>query len=220
MSKHLQQDLEQLKQSVLGMGSLVIDALQKAIMSFQNRSLELAQQVINEDNAIDQREIEIEKNCLKMLALHQPVADDLRFIAAVMKINNDLERMGDCAVHIARRTKSLIKEKEVPIPNELGRMTKSSLRMVHECIDAFVRKDTALARRILQEDDEVDAYNHSVIRELRQMMHDNPQQIDQLLDVFTATRRLERVGDLATNIAEDVVYLVEGEIIRHQETKA
>jgi phosphate transport system protein len=216
VSKHLQQDLEQLKKEVISMGALVEESLQKAINAFQERSLELAEKVITEDNAIDFKEVTIEKECLKMLALHQPVAEDLRFIAAVMKINNDLERMGDCAVHIARRTRSLVKDPAIRVPVDLSRMTKSSLRMVRECLDAFVRKDTDLARRILQEDDEVDECNHTIIRELKQMMHDTPDNIDQALDVFTATRRLERVGDLATSIAEDVIYLVEGEIIRHQ----
>ncbi len=216
MSKHLQRDLDALKQDLLEVGTRVEEAVEKSILAFQERNLELAQKVIKDDDKIDKREVEVEEECLKMLALHQPVAQDLRFIAAVIKMNNDLERMGDCAAKMARRTLSLVKDPPISLPSSLWRMTDLTLKMVRGCLDSFVKRDPKFAREICVKDDEVDQINRSIIKDLRRRMHEHPDQIDQALDIISFTQRIERIADLATNIAQDVVYLVEGEIIRHK----
>ena len=216
MAKHLHDDLNKIKQQLLALGALVEEAVKQSILAFQNRDKALAEKVIEQDNAIDSLEVELEELCLKVLALQQPVAQDLRFIAATLKINNDLERIGDCAVHIAKRCKSLAKGPAIAIPAEITKMSEAAQGMVHEALDAFVRMDVELAQSLAKKDDVVDECNHTIIRRMRRLMHDKPDLVDQALDVFTATRRIERSGDLATNIAEDVVYLVKGEIVRHK----
>jgi phosphate transport system protein len=216
MSKHLGRELEQLKRDLLSNATLVEEAVQKAIRAFNDRSEKQAQEVIHGDEAINLKEVEVEENCLKILALYQPVAEDLRFIAAVMKINNDLERMGDYAVSIAERTKHLLTDPPVADPEELSKMEQLTRQMLRGSIDAFVHRDTKLARTICSNDDLVDACNRTIIKEVRKMVKENPEYFDQALDIFTTTRRLERIADLATNVAQDVVYMVEGEIIRHQ----
>lgn len=216
MSKHLQRDLEHLKKAILAIGTRVEEAVQKSILAFEERRGDLASLVQEEDEKIDQREVGVEEECLRLLALHQPVAEDLRLIAAVMKINSDLERMGDYAVTIARRTSSLLKEAPIPIPGEFKAMATLVVKLIHEALDSFVRKDVALAMQICKQDEEVDQYNNRMIKELKLAMHATPDRIDQLLDFFTVIRQLERLADLSTNIAEDVIYLVEGEIVRHR----
>ncbi|MCB0327061.1 MAG: phosphate signaling complex protein PhoU [Bdellovibrionales bacterium] len=217
MSVHLQNDLEKLKQSILDIGILVEDTVEKSMKAFRKREVDLAKEVIADDEIINQREVEIEEECLKLLALYQPVAEDLRFITSVVKMNNDLERMGDCSVKIAKRTLSLSKEPPIEIPLDIEVMIKEVKSMVKDCLDAFFNKDTTFAREICVRDDRVDALHRKVIKDLRSRMHESPNEIDQLLDLITAAQGLERIADLATNIAQDVVYMVEGDIIRHQE---
>jgi len=216
VAKQLRDELEKLRTDVLRVGTLVEEAVRKSLAAFEERDRVMAEQIIAEDNIIDQREVEIEEECLKILALQQPVAEDLRFIAAVLKINNDLERMGDCAVHIAKRTRSLSKGPAIQMPKDLKRMSVATLKMVRDCLDAFAKRDAKLAQSLAEQDDVVDDCNHSIIRELRERMHNHPDEVDPSLDLFTTTRRLERIGDLATNVAEDVLYLVSGEIVRHR----
>ena len=215
MSRHLQNDLEILKRGLLHVGGQVEEAVKKAVLSFKERNSALAKEIIDGDYIIDQAEVEIEEQCLKTLALHQPVAIDLRLITAVMKINNDLERMGDCAVSIARRTSSLAKEAPTAIPEEFSKMTKVTLEMVRNCLDAFIQADTTLARQVCKKDDIVDECKSTIIDKMREEMAAHPDMVDQFLDLLTTAQKLERIADLSTNIAEDVVYLVEGEIIRH-----
>jgi phosphate transport system protein len=216
MSKHLERDLDNLQKEILTLATAVEDAFSKAIKSLQDRNTNLARQVIDGDTAIDQQENQVEEECLKMLALHQPVAVDLRRIAAVLKINTDLERMADLSVDIAERAMVVAQAPQVPVPNKLQRMTDLTATMVRESLDAFVNLDTRLARRVWRHDDEVDEYNKAIIDELIQTMKDSPDLIEPALSLFSATRHLERIADHATNIAEDVVYLVEGEIVRHR----
>jgi phosphate transport system protein len=182
----------------------------------QEREVEVAQQVIEEDNQIDQEENHVEEECLKILALHQPVAVDLRRITAALKINTDLERMADLAEDIAERALHLSQLPPVPIPSKLQRMTDLTTSMVRQSLDAFVNLDARLARRVCRLDDEVDRYNNEIIRELIELMRGSPAMVEPGLSLFSATRHLERIADHATNIAEDVVYLVEGEIVRHR----
>jgi phosphate transport system protein len=216
MSIHLHRDLEKLKKDILTMGVMVEDAIQKSIAALHEHRSQLAREVMDGDSRIDRFEVDIEEQCLKILALHQPVAEDLRFIAAVIKMNNDLERMGDLAVNIAERARCLVEEVPIPVPDQLRAMTDATKRMVRESLDAFVNRDAGRARAICTQDDEVDDYNRQIISELQALMVSDPRLINGALHLFSASRHLERIADHATNIAEDVVYLVEGEIVRHK----
>jgi len=216
MSKHLERDLEDLQQTLLTLAASVEEAIHKSIRALQDRDSALAEDVIDGDNQIDVEENHIEEECLKMLALHQPVAIDLRRITAAMKINGELERMGDLAEDIAERALHLASLPPMPGPAKLQRMTDLTTAMVHQSLDAFVNLDARLARTVCRLDDEVDRYNSEIIRELIGAMRETPAIVEQGLSFFSATRHLERIADHATNIAEDVVYLVEGEIIRHR----
>jgi len=216
MSIHLHRDLEKLKKDILTMGVMVEDAIQKSIAALHEHRSQLAREVIEGDSRIDRFEVDVEEQCLKILALHQPVAEDLRFIAAVIKMNSDLERMGDLAVNIAERARCLVDDIPVPVPNQLRAMTDATKRMVRESLDAFVNRDAGRARDICTQDDAVDEYNRQIISELQALMVSDPRLITGALHLFSASRHLERIADHATNVAEDVVYLVEGEIVRHK----
>jgi phosphate transport system protein len=215
MSKHLQNEIENLKRRLLTIGASVIDAIQKALFSLEERRADVAAQVMEGDKKIDAAEVELEEECLKLLALYQPVAEDLRFIAAVMKINNDLERMGDEAVNIAEHASFLAHTLPLPVPLQFDAITAATLRMVWESLDAFVEGNADDARRICAEDDEVDRLNQEIINALWKMMRDDPEIVERATHLFSVSRHLERIADHATNIAEDVVYMVEGRIIRH-----
>jgi phosphate transport system protein len=216
MSKHLQRDLDNLQRDLLALASSVEEAIHKSIRSLQERQSVIAHQVIEGDKIIDAEENYIEEECLKLLALHQPVAIDLRRIASCLKINTELERMADLAEDIAERALHLSKLPPIPLPAKLQRMTDLATSMVRQSLDAFVNLDAHLARIVCRLDDEVDRYNSAIIEELIVTMRKAPEMVEPGLSFFSATRHLERIADHATNIAEDVVYLVEGEIIRHR----
>jgi phosphate transport system protein len=216
MAKHLERDLENLQRDLLALAASVEEAIHKAIRALRERETKPAQQVIADETQIDQEENHIEEECLKILALHQPVAVDLRRIAAALKINTDLERMADLAEDIAERALYLAQLPAVPVPERLQRMTDLTISMVRQSLDSFVNLDVRQARRVCRLDDEVDRYNNEIIQELIGMMQESPDMVEPGLSLFSATRHLERIADHATNIAEDVVYLVEGEIIRHR----
>lgn len=216
MSKHLQRDLDNLQRDLLAMAASVEEAVHKAIRALQERELGLAREVMAGDTQIDEEENLVEEECLKILALHQPVAIDLRRIASALKINAELERMADLAEDIAERAQHLAQMPAIPIPSKLQRMTDVTAMMVHQSLDAFVNLDARQARRVCRLDDEVDRYNSDMIRDLIAMMQSSPEMVEPGLSLFSATRHLERIADHATNIAEDVVYLVEGNIIRHR----
>jgi phosphate transport system protein len=216
MSKHLQRDLDYLQRDLITLAASVEEQLHNAVRSLRERQPSLARQVIDGDNAIDQEENHIEEECLKLLALHQPVAKDLRRITAALKINAELERMADLAESIADRALALAKMIEIPMPKKLDRMTDLATTMVRQSLDAFVNLDAKLARRVIRLDDEVDRFNDEIIAELIRTMEASSENVAPGLSFFSATRHLERIADYATNIAEDVVYLAEGEIIRHR----
>jgi phosphate transport system protein len=216
MAKHLQRDLDNLQRDLLSLAGLAEAAVYKAIRALQERNVYLAREVIAGDGQIDQEENLLDEECLKLLALHQPVASDLRRIIAVMMINIDLERIGDLAEEIAERAIHLANSPHLPIPEKLQHMTDLTTMMVRQSLDAFMQLDTHQARIVLRMDDEVDRYNVAMIEEIVQTMKANPSLIDPGLSLFSAVRHLERIADHATNIAEDVVYLVDGEIIRHR----
>lgn len=216
MSKHLQRDLDNLQRDILAMAGLVEESVFKAIQALTNRDAQLAHEVIAGDAQIDEEENHIDEECLKILALHQPVAIDLRRITAAMMIVVDLERMGDLAEEIAERALSLASYPGLAIPEKLEKMTDLTTTMVRQSLDAFVNLSAHQARMIHRLDDEVDRYNSDIIAELIQQMKASPDQVEPCLSLFSATRHLERIADHATNIAEDVLYLIEGEIVRHR----
>src|SRR5438552_12649413 len=195
MAKHLQRDLEHLQRDILTLAASVEEAIHKAIHALQERDPQLAHQVIDGDNDIDQEENLVEEECLKMLALHQPVAVDLRRIAAALKINTDLERMADLAEDIAERVIHLAELPAVPIPAKLQRMTDLTTTMVRHSLDAFVDMDADQARRVCRLDDEVDRYNSEIIEEIIGMMEQSPALVEAGLSLFSATRHLERIAD-------------------------
>ncbi len=216
MSKHLQRDLDSLRHDLISLATSAEEAIHKAIRSLRERRTDLAEEVIAGDSQIDEEENHVEEECLKILALHQPVAVDLRLIAAAMKINTDLERMADLAEDIAERSLQLAQPPYVPIPEKLQRMTDLTATMVRDSINAFTNLDTRQARAVCRLDDEVHGLNRDIIEEIMQAMQGDPALVAPGLSLFSATRHLERIADHATNIAEDVVYLVEGDIIRHR----
>lgn len=218
MSKHLERDLESLQRDILTLASSVEELILKAIRAMQDRDADLAREVIEEDDQIDREENHVEEECLKILALHQPVAIDLRRTAAILKINSDLERMADLGVDIAERALHLTKLPTIVVPEKLQRMTDLTTLMVRHSLDAFVNLDARLARRVCRLDDEVDSFNREIIDELMHSMQASPELVEAGISLFSATRHLERIADHATNIAEDVIYLVEGEIVRHRPT--
>lgn len=217
MSKHLKNDLERLERRILGLGARVEEAVRRSIAALQTRRADLALEVMAGDPEIDAIEVEIEEECLKIFALHQPVANDLRFVAACLKIDNDLERIGDLAVNIAERSASLERELPFPVPEELQPMTEKTAGMLRSALDAFVRADVRLAHHVLAEDNEVDEMNRTIIRSMVGHMKSASDQVDDALLILSASKSLERIADHATNIAEDVVYMVDGEIIRHRD---
>jgi phosphate transport system protein len=216
MSKHLKRDLQNLERKLMIVVSLVEDSLRNAITALLEGRIELAEKVIDGDEEIDRREVELEEECLKSLALHQPVASDLRFVTACLKIDNDLERIGDLAVNIAERAVSLAAKPAIPIPARLNEVVETCVRMVRESLEAFVTGDATIARRVCEEDDTVDHAHREIVNGLIEYMHENPAEIYQAVGLVSVSKNLERVADHATNIAEDVIYLVEGEIVRHQ----
>lgn len=216
MSKHLKRDLERLEKSLLLLAGQVEEAFRRSVASLVERRIELAERVIDGDREIDLREVEIEEECLKILALHHPVASDLRFVTAVLKIDNDLERIGDLAATIAKRAISFQTQGVVSVPSRVLEMAETVARMLRRAIDAFMQGDAALAHEICGEDDLVDEMNRRMIRDILEKMHEEPESIEPCLHLFSVSKSIERVADHATNIAEDVVYLVDGDIIRHQ----
>ena len=218
MTLHLHRDLDNLHREILALSAVVEDMIDRATLALSERRNELATEVIESDELVDQREVHIEEECLKLLALHQPVAVDLRRIATVLKVNNDLERIADLAVNIAERALSLDKFLEFPIPEKLNRMAKMATTMVRRSLDAFVNLDIQGAREILAADEDVDQMNVEVIVQLQKQIRDNPQLTSPAMHAFSASRHIERIADHATNIAEDVIYLIEGEIVRHRQS--
>ena len=215
MSKHLERDLENLQKRIIGFAGMVEDSIYKAVESLRKHDNALAMQVIEGDARIDATENQVSEECLKLLALYQPVASDLRRIATTFMITTDLERMGDLAMHIAEAA-LVLSSPAKPIPAKLGNMTDLTTSLVRQSLDAFVTLDSRLARRVVRMDDEVDRYNDEIIAELIAYMKASPDNIEPGLTLFAATRHLERIADHGTNIAEDVIYLVEGEIVKHR----
>jgi phosphate transport system protein len=216
MSKHLQRDIDSLNSELLNISSMVEEMIDKATQALAHRRYDLADEVVKSDEYVDQHEVHVEEECLKILALHQPVAVDLRRIATVMKVNNDLERIADLAVSIAQRAQAMDEFPAFPIPQKLPGMVVLATEMVRGAMNAFVNMDTAAARRIIAMDKSVDQDNREIIGELQALMQKRPEAVPAAVHCFSAVRHIERIADHATNIAEDVIYLGEGDIVRHR----
>lgn len=198
------------------MGAESEEAVTKAVDALINRNAALAREVIAHDEALDHLEVEIEEECLKILALHQPVAIDLRYVIAVLKINNDLERIGDLAVNIAEQAGFLTQTPPLNLFLDFTTMGRTTQMMLKHSLDALVNLDTHLARQVRSSDDEVDAANRAMYDILQNHLRSHPEDVSEALHLLSASRHLERIADQATNVAEDVIYMVEGEIVRHQ----
>jgi phosphate transport system protein len=215
MPRHLERDLDNLSKELLTMGAMVEDATNKAFLALSQRRTDVAQEVVEGDDAINERENRIEEECLKILALYQPVAIDLRFIITALKVNNDLERMGDLAVNIAERAKTLAELDPAPLPDSLNTLVYNVEAMVRDSLNSLVNMDAQLARKVCEMDDEVDDINRAMYTKMQEVMKKDPGMVERAINTLSVSRHLERIADLATNIAEDVVFLVEGEIVRH-----
>lgn len=216
MSAHLVSELEQLKRKLLHLGWMAEQSVRKGGLALKTLDAKQAREVILMDHEIDLAEVEIEEDCLKILALHQPVANDLRFVISTLKINNDLERIGDLGVNIAERTIYLGKQPPVPIPFDFENMWQLALDMVKRSLDALVRLDINLAKKVCEDDDAVDTINKDMYKRVYEGIRKNPEHVESLIHYLSISRHLERVADYATNICEDVIYMIEGRIVRHQ----
>src|SRR5262245_53142408 len=213
--RHFAEELEELKQRLLGMGDLAEERLRLAMRSLIERDRDLITEVIRGDEVINGLHLEIDDRCFKLLALHQPMAVDLRTIVSAVKINSDLERVGDLAVNVAEAAERYIAHKPVKPLIDLPRMGDMAQRMLHEALGAFVSGNVQSAQAVLAQDDLLDALKNQVIRELLTYMLGDPHKIEPGIDLILISRHLERVGDHATNIAEDVIFIVDARDVRH-----
>jgi phosphate transport system protein len=215
MKRHFEQELESLKTSIIKMGSLVEEAIVLATKSLLESDSSLAQKVIDNDARVNQLEIEIDNAIVDLLALQQPVAIDLRLILAAQKINNDLERIGDHAVNIAESAMALIKIKSREPFLELPKMASLAQFMLHDALDGFIHKDVKLGRKVLELDDQIDNLNRKMTTEVVHLMKEKQQSIECGLELIRVSRNLERVADLATNIAEEVIFIAQARVVKH-----
>jgi phosphate transport system protein len=215
MTIHFVNEMEYLHRDILSMCSTVEELIFDAVDGLNRGRSELAEEVSVRDREVDRWDIRIEEECLKILALYHPVANDLRRVAVVMKIAAELERVADLAVSIAERSVGIAAHSEFAMPARLSEMTEEALSMLHDSIDAFVEENSSAARLICQRDERVDKLNSELIDEVVTVMKQRPDLVEPSLHLFSVIRHVERVADHATNIAEDVVYLVEASIIRH-----
>lgn len=215
MSIHFVREMEHLHRDILSMCSTVEEMIHNAVDGLKLGRSELGQELSGRDREVDEWDVRIEEECLKILALYHPVANDLRRVAVVMKITAQLERVADLAVSIAERSAGIAAHGEFPMPGRLSEMTREALSMLHDSIDAFVDENAEAARKVCQRDNWVDELNSDLIEDVVRVMKQRPELIEPGLHLFSVIRHVERVADHATNISEDVVYLVEGAIIRH-----
>lgn len=216
MPWHLERAINKIKNDILLLGAEVEKQLNQSVQSFVDLDAKMAQVVVDADDTIDDMEVDVEEECLKVLALHQPVAVDLRFIVAVLKINNDLERIGDLAAKVSKRSMQIhshVDNEEKAIITEMGRYSQKMLKM---SLDALVERDENLAKEVLIMDDHMDELNRQVYIKAMKNISDDSEDHEGVIQTMAVSRSLERVADLATNIAEDVLYFIQGKIIRHQ----
>ena len=215
MSKHLRRELDKIKKKMLSLGALVEERARMAVEAVESRNAEIAERIINSDWEIDEMEVEIEEECLKILALYQPVAVDLRFLVATIKINNDLERIGDEAVNIAERLLVVAKRPPLEFVFDYSPMAEKVLSMLKMSLDALVNLDVDMGFKVIFMDDEVDKIQVEAYQRIKQTIKANPDRVSYLINLLLVSRHLERLADHSTNIAEEVIHLIEGEIVRH-----
>ena len=215
MRVHLQRDIEKLKRRLLVLSTEVEEAVRQSVRALAERDVALARQVVEREVQTNSMEVDVEEDCLKILALHQPVAGDLRYIIAVLKIDRDLERIADLAAHIAERGLALFDLPSLDIPFRLDEMGAKVQAMLKKALDAFVSLNTEAAHEVCAMDGEINAIKKDTFRQVRQAVMEIPQRFDPLMQVMHIARHLERIADHSTNIAEDLIYLVEGRIVRH-----
>ncbi|MFN2350435.1 MAG: phosphate signaling complex protein PhoU [Kiritimatiellia bacterium] len=215
MRLHLQRELEKLKQQILALSAEVEDDVRGAVRAMDERNHDMALDVINREDQTNTMEVDVEEECLKILALHQPVAADLRYIIAVLKINQDLERIGDLAVHIAECSLCLCRLPELRMPFRLGDMADRAQSMLKNVLDAFIKLDARAAHQVCADDNEIDRMRSEIFDQVCRAIRREPEQLESLLQVMHIARHLERIADHATNIAEDLIYLTDGRIVRH-----
>lgn len=216
MPPRLQIEIENIKRRILSLGAMVEEHVNMAVRALGSMDLELALKVIKADKTVDETEVEIEEECLKILALHQPVAVDLRFISAVIKINNDLERIGDEAVNIAERVEYLSTRPPLDISFDYSEMSEKTVNMLKDSLDALVSLDIDLAYKVRLNDDEIDEMDRNFFSMVCKEIPDHIERVGSLISLFSISHNLERIADHATNIAEEVIYLIEGVIQRHK----
>ncbi|NOX34485.1 MAG: phosphate signaling complex protein PhoU [Deltaproteobacteria bacterium] len=214
MATHLQKQIEKIKKEILSLGAMVEDRFQKAIYAIKVEDLELAQKIIDTDFQIDEREIEVEEECLKILALYQPVAMDLRFLVAVVKINNDLERIADYAANIAQRFKTSSQNK-AKFKYDYTAMADQAAKMLRMSLDALVHLNVDMAYEVRDMDKDVNLMRNEAYDSMKRDIRNQPEMVGDIINMYLISRHLERIGDHTTNISEEVIYLIEGEIIRH-----
>ena len=217
---HFQEELEQLKTRLLEMGGLAEDRVSSVVAALVTRDTQGVDRVLAGDGPINQLHIEVDNRCFKLLALHQPMAVDLRAIVSAVKINTDLERVGDLAINIAEAVRRYMRHPPVKELIDIPRMASIAQRMLRDALDAYVRRDTVLAEAVLSQDDELDALKTQVFRELLTYMLQDPSTIEPSLDLILISRHLERIGDHATNVAEDVIFMVLAKDVRHHANEA
>jgi phosphate transport system protein len=216
MAKHLQKEMRKLKDTILRLCAIVEKRVELAANAIQARDIDIAREVIESDIEIDDMEVEVEEECLKILALHQPVAVDLRVIVAMLKINNDLERIGDLAVNIAERGSYLATQKAIPATFDFSTMAEKVMVMLRQSLDSFVEMDTDLALKVCAADDEVDDINREMHEQVESLIKGDASDVSVLIHLLSVSRHFERIADHATNIAEDVIYMIKGDIVRHK----
>lgn len=215
MTIYFQKELEKIKKRILSLGAMVEERLRLAILAIEDGDTQIAATIIKSDYEIDEKEVEVEEECLKIMALYQPVAVDLRFLIAVIKINNDLERIADEAVNIAERVTSITGKQNGAFSFDYSRMSEIVDDMLKKSLDALVNLDVDLAFKVVTLDDDVDELHATAYDLIKKELQKTPTQAGSLINLYLISRHLERIADHATNIAEEVIYLVEGEIIRH-----
>jgi len=216
MSRYFHQEIECLKDTMVAVGALVEDRIAQAITAIMRRDVDVAHEIAEGDADINDMEVDVEAECLRLLARYHPVANDLRLVIAVLKINNDLERMADLAAAMAKRAVNLATAQAIQIPSLLEDMASASQAMVQQSLQTFQQGNAALAQQVRDAGPAIDAYSRRLYALIYDQIHSDPEQSAPLMNVLAATQHLERIADYATNVAEDVIYMVAGRIVRHQ----
>ena len=216
MTRHFDHQIEGLKEKILNVGALVEEAIANAISALVERDRDAASAVIDKEDEIDRKEVDVEEEVLKILALYQPVAADLRFVVAILKINNDLERMGDLAANIARRVVDLSTAQRAPLPIDFRAMSEKAQAMARQSLDALVNSDAELARQVRESAKEIKKMRRKIQVEIEELIAARPEETDFFMSLLSIARHLGRLAEMASNVAEEVIYMVNGEIVRHR----